>query len=312
MDEERKNKDIDIEEIVTDNLEENESKIEENTAELNDFDKIDEDYTDDILYKKTDLGESIQEDVVEEKEKVKQNKEKSNKYKYLIYLSIILLITVVVLWYNLVQPTKGPDGSDMLVYETIPDVVSKTNVWYFLLLIGSVIFGFFIAALIIWTFAKLYTKHYKMHQAFANALIGSFYSAITPGASGGQFAQVYVFKKQGMPVSNAASIFVMSFIVYQCCLIIFGIISLFTSFGDILKINVVPISIGTVSFDLPIWIFIAFGFLLNLIVIVALFFMSLSRKFQNFICNGLIGICAKLKIIKNPDEKRKSIRIQVD
>ena len=96
MDEERKNKDIDIEEIVTDNLEENESKIEENTAELNDFDKIDEDYTDDILYKKTDLGESIQEDVVEEKEKVKQNKEKSNKYKYLIYLSIILLITVVV------------------------------------------------------------------------------------------------------------------------------------------------------------------------------------------------------------------------
>ena len=41
MDEERKNKDIDIEEIVTDNLEENESKIEENIAELNDFDKID-------------------------------------------------------------------------------------------------------------------------------------------------------------------------------------------------------------------------------------------------------------------------------
>ena len=161
MDEERKNKDIDIEEIVTDNLEENESKIEENPAELNDFDNIDEDYTNDILYKKTDLGESIQEDVVEEKEKVKQNKEKSNKYKYLIYLSIILLITVVVLWYNLIQPTKGPDGSDMLVYETIPDVVSKTNVWYFLLLIGSVIFGFFIAALIIWTFAKLYTKHYK-------------------------------------------------------------------------------------------------------------------------------------------------------
>ena len=151
-----------------------------------------------------------------------------------------------------------------------------------------------------------------MHQAFANALIGSFYSAITPGASGGQFAQVYVFKKQGMPVSNAASIFVMSFIVYQSCLIIFGIISLITSFGDILKINVVPISIGVVSFDLPIWIFIAFGFLLNLIVIVALFFMSLSRKFQNFICNGLIGICAKLKIIKNPEEKRKSIRIQVE
>ena len=315
MDEDRKEFDIDNEEIIDEDENKRVEEIVKNLAEAQYSEKIDDAFTDNVIEREADLGDSIQEDVVEEKQIASKNREKKqqgNKYKYLIYLSVILLITACVLWYNLIQPTTGLDGTPMLVYETIPDVVAQTNVWYFLLLILSVVFGFFIAALIIWTFAKLYTKHYKMHKAVANALIGAFYSAITPGSSGGQFAQVYVFKKQGMPVSNAASIFVMSFIVYQCCLIIFGIISLITSFQSILNINVIPISIGDLSFDLPIWIFIAFGFFLNLIVIIALFFMSLSRRFQNFVCNGLIGICAKLKIIRNPEEKRKSIRIQVE
>ena len=267
----------------------------------------------DVEVNEQNLGESIQEDVCEEKKEIKEKKNPKNSlFKYLIYLGIILLITACVLWYNLTRPTKGINGEDVLVYETIGDVAANTNIWYFLLLIFSIVFGFFIAALIIWCFAKLYTKHYKMHQAVANALIGSFYSAITPGSSGGQFAQVYVFKKQGMPVSNSASIFVMSFIVYQVCLIVFGLISLFTSFAAIANINVVPITIGDVNFNIPIWIFILFGFVLNLIVIVALFFMSLSRRFQNFICNGVIGILAKIKIVKNPEETRKSIRIQVE
>lgn len=259
------------------------------------------------------LGESIQEDVREEKKEISEKKNPKNSlYKYLIYLGIILIITACVLWYNLTRETIGLNGETVLVYETIGDVAANTNIWYFLLLILSVVFGFFISALIIWCFARLYTKHYKMHQAVANSLIGAFYSAITPGSSGGQFAQVYVFKKQGMPVSNSASIFVMSFIVYQVCLIAFGLISLITSFSAIANINVVPITIGDVNINIPIWIFILFGFVLNLIVIVALFFMSLSRRFQNFICSGVIGILAKLKIIKNPDETRKSIRIQVE
>lgn len=259
------------------------------------------------------LNEIIEEDVIEEKQnKEKSKKDKNSKYKYLIYIFVILAITAFVLWYNLTRTTTGVDGDVEYVYQTIPEVAKQTNIWFFILFIFSVICGVLLASFIIWLFARLYTRHYKFHQAIANSMIGSFYSAITPGASGGQFAQVYVFKKQGMPVVNSASIFVMSFIVYQTCLIIFGLISLFSCFSTIMNINVIPITIADVSINIPIWIFIALGFVLNLVVIVALFFMSLSRKFQNFVCNGIIGLLAKLKIIKNPEEKRKSIRIQVE
>lgn len=259
------------------------------------------------------LNEIIEEDVIEEKQnKEKNKKDKNSKYKYLIYIFVILAITAFVLWYNLTRTTTGVDGDVEYVYQTIPEVAKQTNVWFFILFILSVVCGVLLASFIIWLFARLYTRHYKYHQAIANSMIGSFYSAITPGASGGQFAQVYVFKKQGMPVVNSASIFVMSFIVYQTCLIIFGLISLFSCFTTIMNINVIPITIADVSINIPIWIFIALGFVLNLVVIVALFFMSLSRKFQNFVCNGIIGLLAKFKLIKNPEEKRKSIRIQVE
>lgn len=289
-------------------------EINKNPANQDVFEEnLESDYEHKTSEKDDILNEVITEDVQEAKAEIDKVKEKQeSKFKYLIYLSIILIITAVVLWFNLTETTTGPDGEQCQVYETIPDVLGHINLGFFFLLIGSIVFGFLISAIILWVFSKLYTKHYKLHQALANSLIGSFYSAITPGSSGGQFAQVYIFKKQGMAISSSASILVMSFIVYQICLILFGAISLITSMHAILNINVVPISIGDLHFDLPIWIFIALGFFLNLIVIFALVFMSLSRRFQNFVCNGVIGLLAKIRLIKDPEEKRKSIRLQVE
>ena len=153
--------------------------LEKNTAE------IDLNHANTTSKKKEEVKNALEdivlEDVQEEEENKKKNNEpKSNKYKYLIYLGIILLITGLVLWYNLTRETVGIDGSSQLVYETIPDVAKNTNIGYFILFIFTIFFGFFLSALIIFLFARLYTKHYKMHQALANALIGSFYGSILP------------------------------------------------------------------------------------------------------------------------------------
>lgn len=270
--------------------------------------------------KEINLGESISEDVVEElnskeeKEKKNISDKKNDNYKYFIYLIVILLITALVLWYNLASATGTTNeaGEPIYVYETIGDVFKTMNWWYFALFIGFVFLNYLISSLIIFLFARLYTRHYKYHQAYANNSIGAFYSAITPGSSGGQFAQVYTFKKQGIPVSNSASIFVMSFIISQSVLIFVGLISLITSFNLIFSLNAIPITIGDFSFSIPIWAFIILGFGLNLLVIFFLLFMSYSKRVLDFVSNNLINLLAKLKLIKNPEEKRKSIRIQVE
>lgn len=262
-----------------------------------------------------DLGEAIKEDIEEQKQKEEDKEEvatKKNNYKYFIYLFIILAITVFVLWYNLTRKVDMPGSSEQVyVYETIGDIFSSMNIGFFSMFIGFIFVGFMISSLMIYLYARLYTKHYKYHQAMANASIGSFYSAITPGASGGQFAQVVTYKKQGIPVSNGASIFVMQFIIHQTVLILFGIISLATRFNVILELNIIPITIGEFTLNIPIWIFIIFGFGVNLLVILGLIFMSYSWKFQHFVLNVVIGFLAKIKIVKNPDEKRKDLLIQV-
>lgn len=262
------------------------------------------------------IKDAIKEDVEDEKNQHQEEKKaEEKKYKYFIYLALILIITVGVVLYNLYKVTDqiSPiDGHQMTVLEVIPDMLASMNIGFFFVFIGSIALGVLVNALSLLLFARLYTRHYKYHQALANTMIGGFYSSITPGASGGQFAQVVIFKKQGIPVSNSASIFVMSFIVYQSVLIIFGIISLIFGFNDVMKIDIIPVTIGDFTFTIPIWIFIAFGFLLNLIVILALVFMSYSRKFQNFVLNVVIGFLSKIHLIKDPETKRKNIRIQVE
>ncbi len=299
------------------------SKIEESKSEI-DLDNIDTDkvLNDTNLYRKPDeeinLGDSVSEDVqdeVESKEKKKKNSgnsKKNDNYKYILYLFLILLITGLVLWFNLTGKTTDASGNEIFVYQTIGEVFSNIDWGYFAVFVSFIILSFLVSSLIIFLFARLYTRHYKYHQAVANNSIGAFYSAITPGASGGQFAQIYTFKKQGMPVSNSASIFVMSFIIYQSSLIIIGLVSLITRFDLILGIDSIPITLGDISFSLPIWIFILFGFLLNLTVIFLLLFMSYSQHFLHFVSVTLIRRLSKLRIIKHPEEKTKSIRIQVE
>ena len=299
------------------------SKIEESKSEI-DLDNIDTDkvLNDTNLYRKPDeeinLGDSVSEDVqdeVESKEKKKKNSgnsKKNDNYKYILYLFLILLITGLVLWFNLTGKTTDASGNEIFVYQTIGEVFSNIDWGYFAVFVSFIILSYLVSSLIIFLFARLYTRHYKYHQAVANNSIGAFYSAITPGASGGQFAQIYTFKKQGMPVSNSASIFVMSFIIYQSSLIIIGLVSLITRFDLILGIDSIPITLGDISFSLPIWIFILFGFLLNLTVIFLLLFMSYSQHFLHFVSVTLIRRLSKLRIIKHPEEKTKSIRIQVE
>ena len=104
----------------------------------------------------------------------------------------------------------------------------------------------------------------------------------------------------------------MSFIISQSVLIFVGLVSLITSFDLIFSLSAIPITIGDISFSIPIWAFAIFGFALNLLVIFLLLFMSYSKKVLDFITVSLVNIFAKLRIIKNADEKRKNIRIQVE
>ncbi|MGP1413665.1 MAG: lysylphosphatidylglycerol synthase transmembrane domain-containing protein [Bacillales bacterium] len=227
---------------------------------------------------------------------------KSNIIKYLVYFLVIITLTTIVfissLWGN----------SDKIF-----SLFKQMNWKFFFMLMGNIILINLFNAFCLFLFTRLYYKRYKYHQALANYLIGIFYNDITPGASGGQVAQIYTYNKQGVSVSNSASIMVMMYIVYQTCLITMGILSLFTPYiQDIMDIQTIDLVINNQNIPVPIFIFIILGFLLNLFVILVLFVMSSSEKFHNFISIKFIYFLGKLRLVKNPDKKSEEVRAQVE
>ena len=230
----------------------------------------------------------------------KEDKKKSF-LKFLVYFLIIIVLTGLALFLSLYKD-----------YESVINALKHSDWRYLLIIFGLVALTFIIEAFTIFAFSRLYTRKYKYHQGLAAVMVNAFYSDVTPGASGGQIMEAYTMNKQGVEVSTSASILIMSFIVYQICLILLGAVGLFFSNGLLASIATFDLNINGFIIPVPTIVFTIAGFLLNLIVILMLFLMSYSHKIHNFILHRGINFFAKLKIVKNPEEKRESLRIQVE
>ncbi|MBQ7250281.1 MAG: flippase-like domain-containing protein [Bacilli bacterium] len=228
-----------------------------------------------------------------------EEKKKHSGLKYLIYIVIVLVATAISLMISL----WGDN------FNKVVDAMHSADWGWFGFMMGLVALSYVFEALILLVFCRLFTRKYRFHQAIATSMIGQFYSDVTPGASGGQAMQVYTLKSQGVQVSNSASIMVMSFILYQSSLILFDVVALVVEWDRVLSITV---NIEQWGWHLPMWPIIFAGFVLNLAVIALLLTMSYSHHIHNFILHYVVGALGKLRILKNPDRTRESLRVQVE
>lgn len=243
---------------------------------------------------------------MENKEEVKavqeqQEQKKTPTWKYVVNICIILAITALAVFLSV----KGQAGE-------IWDLLTTASPIFLLVLFGVAILQALVRSFIIFCFARLYTRKYKFHQALATDQIGVFYNGVTPGASGGQIMEAYTFKKQGVQISAAVSIMAMYSIAFQIVLITLGLISFIVKYDTLMLIESIPFNIGGLEFSVPIWPLTIFGFSINIFAIVGILLMSYSHAFHNFIMGPCITLLGKIKILKNPDKSRESLRIQVE
>ena len=242
--------------------------------------------------------------VEEHSEQVESGKPKNKKstVKYILNISIVLIATSLAIFFAIKD-----NAQEIFRYLVTAD-------WKYLLIILGIMAGCIaVRSFLYFAFARLFTRDYHFHQAIAVDQIGQFYNAITPGASGGQIMQAYTYKKQGVAVSSAVSILAMYSIVYQVILIIFGLISFIVKYDFITALGYVKITLNeSGSLNIPIWPLTIVGFILNVGVIALVFLMGYWHGFHNFIMGSVVSLCAKLKIVKNPDKTRENLRIQVE
>ena len=242
------------------------------------------------------------EEVVESPATAKEKKKKS-VLKYILNITLILTATGLAVFFAL----RG--NADKIF-----DSLSKADVRFMLVVLGLMLGCILIRSFILFCFAHLFTRKYHLHQAIAVDQIGEFYNAITPGASGGQIMQAYTYKKQGVQIASAVSILAMYSIVYQVVLIVFGTVSFIAKYDFISSLGYIEtaIKINDVPLNLPIWPLTILGFILNVGVIAVVFLMGYWHGFHNFIMGPVIGLLAKIKIVKHPNKMRENLRIQVE
>lgn len=253
------------------------------------------------MEKEKEQVEEIKEEAQVEEKQEPKNEKNTPGWKYILNITLILLITGIAVFLSVKD-----NGAE------IWELLTTANVPYLFALLGVAVLQALIRALILYCFARLYTRKYHFHQSLATDQIGVFYNAVTPGASGGQIMQAYTFKKQGIQISAAVSIMAMYSIAFQIVLVSLGTFSFIIKYDSLMKLEAIPFDIGGWQFSVPIWPLTIFGFTINVLAIGGILLMAYSRIFHNFVMGPCISLLHKLHIVKDADKKRESLRIQVE
>lgn len=207
---------------------------------------------------------------------------------YIFNISLVVLFTGFVLWLTLKDN-----------YREIISMISQARIEWLVVIFLLAIFYQVIIGWILRKLTVLSNPHYKMSQGVINAFVASFFHGVTPSASGGQFAQIYIFKKQGVGVTDSASILWMDFIIYQSTMV-----------ASVLLLLVFRFSYFYKHYS-QFFLLVLIGFAVNSAIIIGLWALATFPQVYTWISTKGIEIGAKLHIIKNKDKTLKNLDVQL-
>lgn len=209
------------------------------------------------------------------------------KTNYLLNVLLIIVLTIGSLWFALKDN-----------YKEIWNALLKMNVLYlFIVLLWGVLFTA-VWGLVYYIIGKRYKEGYTVLNGLVVSFVGAFFAGITPSSTGGQFFQAYIMDKQGIKYSDSASILWADFIIYQTTMMIYVTILFLIRFKYYLTQSK--------------WLYILLaGYIVNLVVIIALYTIVLFPKLYIKLCGVLVKVLSKIHLIKNPEDSMKKWKAQV-
>lgn len=139
----------------------------------------------------------------------------------------------------------------------------------------------------------------KLLHCIKYSFIGFFVSAITPSSTGGQPAQIYFMKNDGISISVSSLVLMVVTVAYKSVLLVMAFVMLIIENAFVMK------HVAGIEFIM------IFGILINVIVIVALALIIFKQSLAKRLTGKLLLLLGKRKIIKKPDEKLKKLLVSI-
>ena len=210
---------------------------------------------------------------------MEDTKNKTGKY----IRNFILFILVIILTFYIVL--KDQSITDIL------NVFVNIDHKYIIIAIASMCLYFLCESINIGRILKTLGEKSHFFRNVKYSLIGFFFSAVTPAASGGQPMQVYYMHKDKISVGNATLTLLINLISVQVVTISIAIVSLIFNYQyltDVMK-----------------WLF-AIGILLNGSALTLLLVGVFSRRATKWIINFVIKVLKFFKV-KNIEKKQEKL-----
>ena len=127
------------------------------------------------------------------------------------------------------------------------------------------------------------------------SFIGFFISAITPSSTGGQPAQIYYMKQDGISVSISSLVLMVVTATYKGALLLIAIVMLAFQFDFVIN------HIKGIEFIM------IYGIIINIFMIVALLVIIFKQSLAKKMTGKCLLFLGKHKLIKHPDDKLRSL-----
>lgn len=207
----------------------------------------------------------------------------NEKLKKVANIIVLALVTCLVLYFSLKDN-----------FNTIINEIINVNIFWLVISFLLALSFWFFKAIATTRIANIFKKDYSIKQGMRLVLETNFFHAITPFAVGGQPYEIYSLKKSKLKITEATNVSIVNFIVYQIALVSLGIIAIvYNHHFVLLKENDLLKNLVVV------------GFLVNFIVIVALFLLTCTKKINKILMKFIIKVLNKIHLVKNKDEKIK-------
>lgn len=200
----------------------------------------------------------------------------------IVFFVLMLALTIYILF-------KDNDISSVI------SIATSVNINFLLICtLLVVLYLLFEGLYLLVTFKSLKQKT-SLTKCFAYSCIEYYFSAITPSSTGGQPFQSYYMAKDGIPVTKSTIALILNTYTFKIVLLVLGVLCMVLKPGIVFH--------NGVLFN----IFLAFGFIVNLVIIVGCFLiMKSKRKVKKFVI-WLVNLLGKLHLKKSPEETIKKM-----
>ncbi len=203
-------------------------------------------------------------------------KKKKTRLFSLIYIGVTIIAIVTIGLFT--------DVSD------IAEAFKSFSVWWLLACLGALLLYWLTDGLLLHDITAYMYKRQPLPRSLKVGIIGLYYGAVTPFASGGQPMQVLYMKRNKIPVGTATCIVCIKFVIYELSLCAIYVIAMiargiyyYTNFNEVF------------------WL-ATLGFFINLAAVFFIILTIVNKRLVVRFGGWLIRVFTRMKVVKDMEK----------